>query len=387
MKTRNLFSVVSIAFVALLFHSCEMDRLKPRGEYGILPERFKIDIPNSLSNTNFKSTVYKDTEADTISGNIIYWQLSTFIAVGEAAADIVEAVMWTIHFYDIEDVIFLSYTSDEDHRVKNLEVVKDIEYRDRQWEYQLTITDAESEGSEDGGIGLQVFWSNDPIEGIAIFKPYNLNRKENEKAPEAMAGIEYSEKGTADYERYMIIEIAGLPMLNAKHDPFAMESMKMFVGKKGDAIDVYGNSNHPNAQFNPDDDASVGFNWAFVASGSPNDEIAVAEVGLPSGTADITGREEILVDNSIKKVLTRELSNYIITEYAKWGLTLNPDEVAALVSPYLKNADAPGYFNADGFVQGGVAPGTGYAGLESNIAALVPYNPVTISNLNIDFNK
>ena len=386
MKTRSLFSVAGAAMVALLFTACEMDNLKPKGEYGILPERFKVDIPNSLSNTNFKSTSYKGTEADTVNGNIIYGHLNTFIAVGEAAADIVVAAIWAIHFYDIEDVIFLSYTSDEDKRVKNLEVVKDVEFRNRTWEYRLTITDAESESNADEGIGMEIFWNNDPIEGIALFKPYNLNRDDNEMGPDAIAAIEYSEEGTGEYETYMIVEIAGLPLNEAKHEPFAMETLKMFVGKNGDAVDVYGNSSHPNAQFNPNDEEAVGFNWAFVASGNDSKDIAVAEVGLPLSRSDISGREEILVDNSMKKVLTRELTNYVVSQYAKFGLTLDPGEVAALIAPYLKNADAPGYFNANGFVQGGIAPNGEYATLESNIGSLIPYNPLTISNLEISFN-
>jgi len=71
MKTKKLFTAASAVIAALLFTTCEMDHLKPKGEYGILPERFKVDIPNSLSNTNFKSTSFKGTEADTVNGNII----------------------------------------------------------------------------------------------------------------------------------------------------------------------------------------------------------------------------------------------------------------------------------------------------------------------------
>jgi len=378
--------VLTVALAAMFFTACEMDNLKPGDkEYGILPERFKVDIPASLSKSDVKSTSFKNTETDTVNGNVIYWHLTTFIAVGEGAADIVEAIMWSIHFYHIEDVIYLSYTSDEDHRVKNLEVVKDTEFKGRQWQYQLTITDAESEGNEDGGIAMQVFWSKNPIEGIAIIKPYNLNRTKNADAENAVFSIEYSERGTEDYEAYMIVEISGLPMLNRLTDRFAMETLKMFVGKKGDVIDVYGNSNHPNAQFNRNDAESVGFNWAFVASGSKSKNIAVAEVGLPYSDADISSRKEILEDYSIKSVLTREMTNCIVAEYKKIGLTLKPEEVAAFLAPYLKNADAPGYFNEDGFVQGGVAPGNDYTELENNIKLLVPYNPSVISNLEVSF--
>lgn len=386
MKTRNLFMALTVALAAMFFTACEMDNLKPgEKEYGILPERFKVDIPASLSNSDTKSTVFKNTETDTVSGNLIYWHLTTFIAVGEGAADIVEAIMWSIHFYHIEDVIYLSYTSDEDHRVKNLEVVKDVEFKGRQWQYQLTITDAESEGNEDGGIAMQVFWSKNPIEGIAVIKPYNLNRTKNQHATNAIFSIEYSERGTENYEAYMVVEIAGLPLPDVRTNRFAMETLKMFVGKKGDVIDVYGNSNHPNAQFNRNDNESVGFNWAFVASGNDSKNIAVAEVGLPYSDADISGRKEILDDYSIKSVLTREMTNYIVAEYKKIGITLQPEEVAAYLAPYLKNADAPGYFTEGGFVQGGVAPDNRYTQLENNIELLTPYNPSVISNLEISF--
>ena len=384
MKTRNLFFAMSVAVAALFFNSCEMDRLKPESEFGILPERFKVDIPNSLSNSNLKST-FKSTNADTVSGNAVYCHLNTFIAVGEAAADIVMATIWAIHFYNIEDVLYLSYTSNEDNRVKNLEVEKNVEFRDRNWEYQLTITDAEDEGNEDGGIGMQVFWSKNPIEGLAIYKPYNLNRKQNQHAEKAMASIEYSERGTGDYETYMIVEIAGLPLPKGILEPFGMETLKMFVGRKGEIVNVFGNSNHPNFQLNPNDNEAIGFNWAFVASGNDKEDIAVAEVGLPASSADINSREEILADNSIKNVITRELTDFVVSQYAKFGLTLNPEEVNALIAPYLKNADAPGYFNANGFVQGGIAPNNKYPELESNIASLVPYNPYSISNLILSF--
>jgi hypothetical protein len=386
MKTRNLFfGLLTACAATFIFTSCEERNVDPKENYGILPENFKVDIPNSLSNSSFKSANFKSAETDTFSGNEIYRNLNTFIAVGEGAADVVEGIMWAIHVYNIEDVIYLSFTSDEDNRVKNLDVKSNVSYKGREWEYQLTITDAESEAEADSGIGLQVFWSKNPVEGIAVIKPYNLNRDDNSDAAQALFSIEYSEKGIGDYEKYMIVEIAGLPMTRLNNDRFAMETMKMFVGKKGDIVDVYGNSNHPNAQFNYNDNESVGFNWAFVASGKESTDIAVAEVGLPASTADITSRSAILEDNSVKKVLTREMTNYIVAEYAAVGITLNPDEVVNYITPYLKNADAPGYFNTNGFIQGGTAPSNDYSELESNIKNLTPYNPAEISNLEIAF--
>ena len=386
MKTRKIFIGILAIVAALSFSSCENALFDQKDkDYGILPEHFKVDIPGSLSN-NLKSTSLKSTEIDTINGNHIYWFLNAYIAVGEGAADLVEAIMWSIHFFNIENVISLSYTSEDDDRVKNLDVVSNVEFKGQLWEYQLTITDTESEGNPDGGIGMQIFWNKNPIEGIAIFKPYNLDRQKNANAEDAVASIEYSEKGINDYDAYMIVEIAGLPLPNAATQPFAVETMKMFVGKKGNVIDVIGNSNHPNARFNVYDTETKGFNWAFVASGNESNDVAVAEVGLPLSSANITTRSAILEDNSIKKVLTREMTNYVVAAYASVGITLRPEEIANFITPYLKNADAPGYFNSNGFIKGGIAPNGKYSELETRIESLVPYNPVEISNLQIDFN-
>ncbi|MBN1791235.1 MAG: hypothetical protein JW830_12105 [Bacteroidales bacterium] len=383
MNTRSfLIGMVAIAAV-MLSTSCEDALLDQTDKnYGILPEHFKVDVPTSMSN-NLKSTSLKSTAIDTISGNHIYWYLNAWIAVGEGAADIVEAAMWSISAFHIENVISLSYTSEDDDRVKNLDVISDVEFRGRRWEYQLTITDAESEGNADGGIGMQVFWNKSPIEGIAIFKPYNLDRNKNVYASNAMGSIEYYENGMNGYDACMIVEMAGLPVKTSQ--TYAVETMRMFVGKKGHVIDVIGNSNHPNALFNIYDTDNKGFNWAFVASGNENTDVAVAEVGLPRNSADINERAALLEENSIKNVLTRELTNFVVTAYANAGITLRPDEIAGFISPYLKNADAPGYFNSNGFVKGGTAPDGNYSELETRVETLVPYNPVEIVDLKIDF--
>ena len=148
MKTKNFFSVIMTIVALLSFSSCENPLFDQQDKkYSILPENFKIDIPNSLSNNNLKSTSFKSTEIDTVNGNCIYWYLNAFIAVGEGAADIVQAIIWHISAYKIENVISLSYTSNDDNRIKNLDVISDVEFEGRQWQYQLTITDAESEAT------------------------------------------------------------------------------------------------------------------------------------------------------------------------------------------------------------------------------------------------
>ena len=167
MKPRSFFIGMMAIMAVLTFSSCENSLFdQQQKDSGILPEHFKIDIPGSLSN-NLKAASLKSTQADTVNGNIIYWYLNAYIAVGEGAADIVEAIMWSIRVYHIQDVISLSYTSKDDNRVKNLEVISNVEFQGRLWEYELTITDAGSEGNTDGGIGMQIFWNRSPVEGIA----------------------------------------------------------------------------------------------------------------------------------------------------------------------------------------------------------------------------
>ena len=388
MKTRNFLIGMMTAVAVLFLTSCENTLMDQKNnDSGILPERFKVDIPSSLSNADLKSASLKSTAMDTLNGNHIYAYLNVFIAVGEGAADMVQAIMWHLRTYKIEKVISLSYTSQDDNRVKNLDVISNVDFQGRTWEYQLTITDAGSEGNPDGGIGLQIFWNKSPVEGIAIFKPYNIDRIKHQDNPNAMASIEYSEKATGQYDSYMMVELAGFPFENSLPQNFALKSMKMFVGKKGNIIDVIGNSNHPNASFNIYETEHRGFDWAFVASGKKNEDIAVAEVGLPASKADLTTRTAILEDNSIKKVLTSEMTNFVVAAYANAGITLQPDEIAAFITPYLKNADAPGYFSNHGFVKGGVAPNSNYTDLESRISELVPYNPKDIDDLQIEFNQ
>lgn len=378
MKTRNfLFAILAIAGL-VLFASCEETNLDPKqDETTILPERFKVDIPDAISNDQFKSSKLKSTQDDTLNGNEIYQNLAYFIAIGEGAADIVEAIIFHIRLYNIQSVLELTYTSDDDNRVKRLVVEQGAEYNERNWEYMLTITDVDSETEEDGGIGMQVFWNNNPIEGIALIKPYNLDRINDADAGDAMFSVEYSEKGMDNYEAYMMIEIADLPLSDASIDPYSVDNIKMFVGKNGDVVDVYGNSNHPNAQFFTDD---TGFNWAFVASGNEEKNIAVAEVGLPSSTLDSDNREVILKDYSIKNVFTNEINQWFLDTFG-----IRPDSTD--LANYLKNADAPGYFDHSGFIQGGTAPNNEYGVLEQHIDNLTPYNPSLVDNLEIVFKR
>ncbi|MBN2523820.1 MAG: hypothetical protein JXB24_11145 [Bacteroidales bacterium] len=380
MKTiKKIFPV--LIMMALLIQSCELNELNHQDKAaGILPERFKINIPGSLSN-DLKSTSISQKSAnsiqvDTLNGNAIYAHLTNFIAIGEAAADIIQDIIFAIAYYDIDEPMAISFEGDDDQRIKNLVVEEGGEYDNRIWQYFLTITDAESEGDTDGGKALQVFWNTSPIEGIAILRPYHIDRKHELEALDAVIRLEYSEAGTIEYDAYMIVEIADLPMPDPRINPYALNSLKMYVGRDGDRIDVYGNSDHPNAYFYTE---KTGFNWAFVASGYDSKNIGVAEVGLPPSMLDEGDREVLLKDYSIKNVLTEEINQWFLEEI---GMRPDSSDLAA----YLRNADAPGFFAEQGFVQGGVSPGEEYNELVNRINDLSPFNPKSVNELQIVFN-
>lgn len=376
MKTLRIIFSVSLIVVALFIQSCQKNETNsPQTDTGILPARFKVDIPASLSSAATKTKSASSTNADTLKGNGIYQNLNTFIAVGEGAGDIVENIIKAIAFYKIDRPMVLSYQSNDDKRVKNLVVKENLEYNGRTWRYMLTITDAASEGDTDGGKAMQIFWNPSPIEGIAILRPYHIDRDKNKASLDAVFRIEYSEVASVEYDSHMIIDIANLPMPDARIDQFAMHSLKMFVGKKGNNVDVYGNSDHPNAKFFTE---STGFDWAFTASGLSAENIGVAEVGIPPSTLDNSTRKVLLEDYSIKNVLTGQINKWF---YDAYGVHIDATDL----SKYLQNADAPGYFDNSGFIQAGKSPDIRYDALASRIKLLTPFNPKSVNELTIDF--
>jgi hypothetical protein len=376
MKALRILFSVSLIVIAIFAQSCQKTETSAtQTDTGILPARFKVAIPTSLSNAQSKTKSASATNADTLKGNGIYQNLNTFIAVGVGAGDIVEKIIGAIAFYKIDRPMVLSYQSNDDNRIKNLVVKENMDYNGRTWRYMLSITDAASEGDADGGKAMQVFWNPSPIEGIAILRPYQIDRVKNVASLDAVFRIEYSEVSTNEYDSHMIVDIAGLPMPDARIDQFAIHTLKMFVGKKGNTVDVFGNSDHPNAKFFTE---STGFDWAFVASGLSSENIGVAEVGIPPSTLDNNTRKVLLEDYSIKNVLTDQINKWF---YGIYGVHIDATDL----SKYLQNADAPGYFGSNGFIQAGFSPDARYDALASRIKLLTPYNPKQVNGLTVEF--
>ena len=379
MKTQEIFKLAAIVILAWTIQSCNKKETVPTSQdTGILPSKFKVSLPSSLSNGTLQTKsgfALKSAEADTVKGNEVYTNLNTFIAVGEGAGDLVEKIIGGIVMYHINKPMIVTYESNDDQRTKNLVVSKDVQYKGKAFQFRLTITDAALESASDGGKGMQIFWNNNPIDGIAILKPYNIDRVKNANDSSAIFSIEYSEVPTNEYDSHMQVEIAGLPMPDADLQPYAVHSLKMFVGKKGNNVDVYGNSDHPNAKFFTQD---KGFDWAFVASGLEVENIGVAEVGLPPYSLDDSARQVLLGNYSIKSVITNQINKWFLAAYG-----VRPD--SSDLSKYLHNADAPGFFSNQGFVQAGTSPAVQYDPLINRIQLLSPFNPKSVHELQIDF--
>jgi hypothetical protein len=373
MKTLKLVSFLLMAGVAfaVFLSSCESNPdVTPQRD--ILPQTLSVDIPAALSYNDASSgRMNGRSKEDSLKGNDIYLHLGTFIAVGKGASKIVDEIILSLRRYHIDRVLSMTYTSDDDHRAKNLVVESNVSYEGKVWDYELTITDADSEGNADGGKGLQIFWNKTaPIKGIAIIKPYNCDRVENEHAGEAMFRIDYSEENTFGYDAQMEVQISGLPLESPLNNPYSMNTLRMFAGKKGDVVDVFGNSNHPNAILFS---GTAGFNWAFVASGDDTKHIGVAEVGLPPSTLESDNREVLLKGYSIRNVFTEEITSV-------W-----PEIDQQLLDIYLQSTAAPGYFGSNGFISGGVSPGESWDVLTGRLEDLTPYSPKAISSLNVTF--
>jgi hypothetical protein len=373
MKTLNFLSFLLMGVsLSFFLSSCETNPdVTPQRD--ILPQSMSVNIPSALSyEMPSGGRLSGRSSEDSLKGNDIYLHLGTFIAVGEGASQIVEEIIGGLRKHRIDRVLSMSYLGEEDNRAKNLVMESNISFEGSVWDYQLTVTDADSEGNADGGKALQIFWNKTlPIKGIAIIKPYNCDRIGNANAPDAMFRINYSEENSLGYDAQMEVLVSGLPLESPLNDPYSMSTLRMFAGKKGDIVDVFGNSNHPNAILFS---GTAGFNWAFVASGSDTQDIGVAEVGLPASGLDSDDRDVLLKEYSIKNVFTTEITNV-------W-----PGIDTQLLALYLKSTAAPGYFNESGFVAGGTSPGAAWDGFAARLENLSPYSPKATSDLVVTFN-
>lgn len=351
-----LLIIIGLSLVTL--YSCQDNN----GEEGdnVMLSKIMIDIPQSISDGDFN----KDTQIDTLSGNQAYEHMRNFIHVGEEAAQIVQDLIDVISTYNINKAMTFSYTSDDDGRKKNVTVVENANYEGKSWEFEMTVAD------DDGGKALQLIWNRDPIEGVAILHPYDLDRNEFDASYDILNyRIDYTEAPTNGYEKYMVISIAEVPDISG--EKYHLDKMKMYVGKTGDIIEVAGNSNHPNAYL-LDSTNTNGLSWSFRARANDALNIGVAEVALPPVTLPNT--TDLFTTYSMHKIMFDEIYQ------------IYPD--STIVNTYLSNTEAPGYFDNDGFIScGNNIPSADYTNNNFNIFTnnFMPYIPNDVNQLEVPF--
>ncbi|MBK8808145.1 MAG: hypothetical protein IPO21_16575 [Bacteroidales bacterium] len=377
MKIISFFALLLAIITFTVSCSKEIDDPNPDENESIIPQKFRIDIPDAISYST-KSGL----EGDKINGGDLYKMLGTFIAVGESAAKFVEDVILVIRLYDINKAMSFTYLSKEDQRTKEVVVEENVMYNNKTYEFSLTMTDIAYKDSADKGMALQVFWNTGMVEGIAIIKPYNIDVDSTDTTDiKLMYMVEYSEIGQDGYDAQMTVSISGHTLKYS--EKYGIDNLKMWVGKKGNEIDIRGNSNHPNAFLV--DSTETGFSWAFVASADASKNIAVAELGLPSSISNITTRAEILDTCSVRNVLEKAVKSWWIIENPNITVDWTKPDNKAILDGYLQESNPPAYFSNIGFVKSETAPNNSYEQIQTNIESLVPFNPSQINQLQLSF--
>lgn len=383
MTKSHFFKLLYATLLALLtcLFACTKEEETPETEETNSPKEFPqsltIDIPASLSaSTPLKSSSIKSSRLksdDVYDGNEMYHHLRNFIGIAEGGAELLNILMDGIRTYQLNQPLDLYYKEVEDsNRVKHLIVKEDQYLEGTSYEFKLSIQDSLSEANDDLGLGLQIYWNTNPVSGVAIIKPYNLDHK---SAETGMYRIDYNE-GVTEYDATMVVSISGLPATEA--DKYSVDNIKLFVGKKGDILDIYGNSNHPYSYFGETKPSEVGYNYAFVASANDTEDYACAEIGLPLSSLDTDSRQEILKTYSVKNVLIQTIAK-------EHNMTTEAVEAFITEHNLMINTKPPGYFENGEFLSSDTIPDEKFETLVDHLDALGPFNPSEISNLEVTF--
>lgn len=370
------FSKAAVLLVILIFAaSCNKEKEKePQPTSGnVMPSKMSINVPNSISSST-KGTGRLNSAhcapSDTIKGCEIYELLRVFIEIGNNSGKIVDFLMTAISQNNINKAMTFQLTGDKDGRTKDYVVVENpVDSTNKTWEFKLEVKDSTN-------IALQVWWNRNPVEGLVILNLYHIDRVDNPDVINLMYQIEYSEnKAITGYDGRMIVTLTGFP--SDPVDKWFVNNFKMGVGINGSIVDVWGNSNHPNAVF-IDTIKAPGRNYAFVAHGDTARDIGVAELAIVPST--VTTNDTILTGFALYDVLFEELETV-------WGPFTSTD--SANVAGFLQEAKAPGYFmDTRGFVSAGNCPtpcDPGFTTSFIDLSGLTPFIPNDVANQTISW--
>lgn len=363
MKTKNVLKTLlgTLLIAGFIFSGCKKDEEKAN----IVPSNFKVDVPSAI---NAEATTTKSAQSDTLSGNDIYGNLRTFVHVGCVAADMVNHIMVAIWANNINQAMSLDYVSNDDHRSKHLVVIEGASFEGVSYQFRLTITDQ-------GSNAMQVFWNTNPVKGVAIMNPYNINRTTETIYQNTMFRVDYSEAGENNFEKQMVVFITDFPMQVSQ--PWSINNLKMFVGKNGNQLTLWGNSNHPVATLV--DPSLQGKDYAFIAHSDASLNIGCAQVAITPNTVNTT--TDLFTTYSLYNVLNSEIHT-VYDPYFPGGMPQN------VINSYLKNTDVPAYFIApQGFVSCGtnIPNNSGFTASFRDLSGLTPYVPYNVKNLSISF--
>ncbi|SNT04352.1 hypothetical protein SAMN05421640_2135 [Ekhidna lutea] len=324
-----------------------------------IPSEFSVDIPQSISDNAGGLNARTAGDGDgVIEGNEIYESLRHFIKIGEGSAEIVKFTLQVAVALETQKVRSYTFESDDDGREKRIDLTEAVNRGGTAYDYEMTMVD-----TENSEMALQILWNSNPVVGVAILKPYNIDRRDSD-AVDAFIRIDYSEDD-ANYDATMTVSISGLETV----DNGDIDNMKMFVGKKGDIVDVMGNSNHPNIEI-IDPNFSGGRNYAFVARGDESTDLGVAKLALPPSS---TTTNDVLVDYSVFAVLEAEINAVA-------------DLDQSIIDAILAEAHSPAYFNNNGFITSGEdnKPASFDAAFV-DLSGMNPFVPNDVKNLTLDF--
>ena len=358
----RVFKVLLALLTLSIFIACSEDE-DPSASVSV-PQQFSVDIPPSLSSAAATGISGREGDSDeVIEGEDIYEALRYYIHLGEQSAEILEITLIIASAFEQGNVVAISFVSDDDQREKRIDLVENVTRGGNDYQYEMTMVDTENED-----LALQLLWNTEPVEGIAILNPYNLDRSDEEATQDAFYRIDYTEDHP-DYEQAMTVSISGAEV----EENGDIDNLKMFAGRNGDIVEVMGNSNHPNINI-IDPDFIGGRNYAFVARGDEVSDVAVVNLWLPPSdvsTNDFDAGDEYSVFSVLEAEINAVTDGFFTEE-----------EIASILS----EANSPAYFNSSGFITSGVdnKPAS-FSDTFVDLTGMTPFVPNDIQNLAVDF--
>ena len=359
---KKIIPFLPLLLVASFIFSCVEDEPIQEPVEVEFPESFSVDIPPSISSSRtggLNGRLEGDGDG-IIEGHDIYQSVPFFINIADESGKIIEFIVVIGKALETYQVTTYNFVSDDDGREKNITINHNVTKGGVDYEYEMLVYDV-----TDDALALQMLWNTNPVDGVAILQPYNIDRVKNVDAPNAMLKIEYSENDS-DYDATMLVSISGLVTV----DNGDIDNLKLFAGKKGDIVEVRGNSNHPNVHI-IDPNFIGGRNYAFVGRGDEVNNIGVLNLALPPSSVST---EEVFTNYNVHDVLQDEINT-----------VANLDQ--AIIDEILRETHSPAYFNeTEGFITSGVGnEPSGFSSTFIDLSELVPFAPISIRDLEINF--